>query len=100
MGATLAMQALTFWTPKLLPSTSLVLVRMSLTALDVATARIPAGMYWAGHDVLAAALRGGVTPQNLRTVRRAVSELLEAGAIERVERGFNGHRSVYRLTFS
>lgn len=100
MGASLAMQALTFWAPKLIPSTTLVLTRMALTALDEDKGSTPAGMYWAGHEVLAASLRGGVTPQNLRTVRRAIAELLEVGAIERVERGFNGHRSVYRLTLS
>lgn len=100
MGARLAMEALTFWAPKLIPSTSLVLTRMALTALDDAKDGTPPGMYWAGHEVLAAALRGGVTPPNLRTVRRSIAELLEIGAIERVERGFNGHRSVYRLTLS
>lgn len=100
MGASLVSQVWSFWAPNLPVRTTLVLARMAHTALDEPNGKTPAGMYWAGHDLLAACFPGGATELNRRAVRKAVTELVAVGAIERVERGYNGHRTVYRLTFS
>ena len=99
MGAQLVAEVLARWT-HLADRPFRVLVRMALTALDRPTAEVPAGVYFAGRDLLAMTLRadGGSEKNRHRTVARAIAELIEQGAVERADSGRQGHNAVYRLT--
>lgn len=109
MGAHLAMQAQQIYWLGLIPSYAdrLVLLRMALQALDPpGNGGHPPGLYFAGRDPLILALSDGTIPDpetaayqtESRKVRRCIQRLINAGAIERVDSGRKGHRSVYRLT--
>lgn len=76
------------------------LVRMAHTAMDERTPTAPAATYFGGHELLAATLRseGGNEATVLRRVRKAITKLVELGAIERVGGAGGGRNQVYRLT--
>src|ERR1044071_6942996 len=77
-----------------------VLVRMAHTALDERSGATPAATYFGGHELLAATLKsdGGEARTVERRVRKAVTGRVNAGAVERVNRGGSGVNQVYRLT--
>lgn len=99
MGAHLVAQALAHWT-HLSDRAFRVLVRMSLTALDNPAPGRPAGVYHGGRELLAMSLRSdkGTAETRYRSVKRAVAELTEAGAIQHLRTGWAGQNAVYRLT--
>jgi hypothetical protein len=89
------------------------LVGMSLTALDVPSEFHPARMYFAGREAMAEILghRLPALPDTSdaarkkrhsvhEQVRRAINELVEAGAITRVGGGYAGTNAVYELNVS
>lgn len=99
MGANLVGKVLIYWT-HVSDRAFRILVRMAHTALDKPTEDTPADHYFGGRELLAMALRGtGGTPESrFRIVARVVAELIDAGAIRRVDSGRTGHAAVYRLT--
>lgn len=103
------MQAGHIYWLSLIPSYAdrLILQRMALQALDPPGGNgTPAGLYFAGRDPLILALSNGVIPESetaaYRTQARKISgcieRLIQVGAIERLDSGRKGHRSVYKLT--
>lgn len=100
MGAQLVSLVLVRWAPHISDRAFRVLVRMAHTALDADVKGRSAGMYYGGRDLLAMTLRaerGGTDEAAHRTVRRAISELLEVGAIERITAAKRGTTGAYRL---
>jgi len=99
MGARLVTLVLMRWS-QLGDAEFRLLVRMAHTALDERSSGVPAATYFGGHDLLAATLRsdGGSQTTLLRRVRKAVTLLVEAGAVERVGVARSGANQVYRLT--
>jgi hypothetical protein len=83
MGATLAKLALGAEWADLSRPARVLLTHMAVTALDNGD---HPRLYYAGHDSLAEALFGSVTDGRLRVVRRHIHELIDAGAIELVQR--------------
>jgi hypothetical protein len=99
MGAHLVNLALARWAPHISDTAFRVLVRMALVALDSESENgRPAGLYFGGRELLAMTLRCRDRTAALRMVRRAVNELVKAGAVERVGKAHTGHRQTYRLT--
>lgn len=70
-----------------------VLAYMALIAKDAT----PQPTYWGGRDGLCVALGLEASPTSYRIARRAVADLLEAGALERKYTGHAGKRSEYRV---
>ncbi|MBB5868561.1 hypothetical protein F4553_001940 [Allocatelliglobosispora scoriae] len=98
MGARLVTEALMSWT-HLTDRAFRVLIRMAHTALDNNAPTTPAGRYFGGHDLLATVIAPGGTPQSrLKTVQRAVAELIRQGAVHRVNTARAGSNQVYQLT--
>jgi len=99
MGANLVGRVLANWT-HVSDRAFRVLVRMAHTALDHPQNGQPADHYFAGRELLAMTLRatGGTEQSRYRVVARVVAELIEVGAIERIDSGRTGHSAVYRLT--
>lgn len=99
MGANLVTQVLAQWT-HLSDRAFRVLVRMAVTALDKPKDGKPANIYHGGRELLAMSLRSekGSTGTRYRSVKRAVAELSEAGAIQHLRSGWAGQNAVYRLT--
>lgn len=101
MGAQLVSEVLTRWTH--VPDRAFrVLVRMALTALDQPQNGQPAGVYFGGRELLDSAMRPtrGTPETRYRDLKRAVAELVAAGAIERVGGAGPRHNQVYRLTLT
>jgi len=101
MGARLVTLVLMRWS-QLGDAEFRLLVRMAHTALDERSGGMPAATYFGGHDLLAATLRsdGGSQTTLLRRVRKAITLLVEAGAVERVGAARSGANQVYRLTLN
>lgn len=100
MGARLVTLVLMRW-PHVSDRAFRVLVRMAHTALDEPGQGTPAHLYFGGRDLLADVLRSdGDRDTVYRTVKRAIAELVEAGAIERVAAGRAGRHAVYRMTLA
>lgn len=101
MGARLVSLALARWS-HVSDRAFRVLVRMALTALDDPTPGSGAGLYFAGQDLLAMTLRncGGKRESVLRSVRLAIDELIDEGAIERTKAGRSGQNAVFHLTIA
>lgn len=99
MGARLVTLVLMRWA-QLGDAEFRLLVRMAHTALDERSGSTPAATYFGGHELLAATMRsqGGSLATTLRRVRKAITNLVEAGAIERVGVAHAGVQQVYRLT--
>lgn len=99
MGAELVGQVLAHWT-HVSDRAFRVLVRMALTALDKPNKGRPAAVYHGGRELLAMSLRSekGTNETRYRAVKRALSELAEAGAIQHLQAGWSGQNSVYRIT--
>lgn len=99
MGATLVTQALAHWS-HVSDRAFRVLIRMAVTAYDQPHKGNPPSIYRHGRELLAMSLRGekGSEQTRYRAVKRALSELTEAGAIEHVQAGWSGQNAVYRLT--
>ncbi|MFF0721321.1 hypothetical protein [Micromonospora sp. NPDC003816] len=100
MGARLVSLVLARWAH--LPDRAFrVVVKMAHTALDEATDKVPAGLYFGGREALADILRnerGGKRESVLRNVRFAIEEAIAAGAIKRQSKGRVGSHAVYRMT--
>lgn len=81
----------------------LVLVAMCFTAQDRDTAATEARLWWGGHESLMIQLAGDVPDDEreraalARRIKRAISELVEAGAIVLVEAPGRGRRAIYRI---
>lgn len=99
MGARLVTLVLMRWA-QLGDAEFRLLVRMAHTALDERSDGRPAATYFGGHELLAATMRsdGGSMSTVLRRVRKAITNLSAAGAIERVGSARSGNNQVYRLT--
>jgi hypothetical protein len=99
MGANLVTQVLAHWT-HVSDRAFRVLVRMAVTALDKPKDGKPANIYHGGRELLAMSLRSekGSLDTRHRSVKRAVAELSEAGAIQHLRSGWAGQNAVYRLT--
>lgn len=100
LGAHLVSLALVRWAPHVTDRAFRVLIRMAHTALDTSVANSrPAGVYFGGHELLALTLRGdGVADDAaLKTVQRAVRELIDIGAVERMSDGRRGNQASYKL---
>jgi hypothetical protein len=87
-------------------SDRLVLQMMASTALDTTGKKgEPPHLYFGGYDPLILTLGDGLMPEpgtpayktQARKVRACLQRLVKAGAIERLEEGRRGHRSVYKL---
>lgn len=92
MGASLAMSA--FAHRKDLPDPAFrLLIHMALTCKD--SDKDP--KYWAGREGMALALGVELNPAGVQRIKRALSQLMKAGAVERIELGRNGRRSEYKL---
>lgn len=109
MGARLVSLALSpVWGD--LPDTArLVLVAMCQTAKDHPGPTQASGQYFAGHDTLVLTLTGqdpGLPPLRgtpeaaaaLKRVKRAVAQLVAAGAIELVQSAHRGRHAIYQVT--
>lgn len=99
MGANLVTQVLAHWT-HVSDRAFRVLTRMAVTALDKPKDGKPANIYHGGRELLAMSLRSGKGSMDTRyrSVKRAVAELSEAGAIQHLRSGWAGQNAVYRLT--
>lgn len=77
-----------------------VLVRMAHTALDEPSNGQPSELYFGGRELLLMTLRdeGGSQETRYRALKRIIAELIDAGAIERVQAGRAGRNAVYKLT--
>src|SRR6185369_3700840 len=92
---------LTRWAPLVSDRAFRILTRMAHTALDTPNDNMPAGIFTGGRELLALTLhaeRNGTQEAAYRTVKRAIAELIEVGAIERTNNAFTGRRGCYRLT--
>lgn len=101
MGMKLVGLVLTKWAPYVPDRAFRVLTRMAMTALDEASEKMPASLYFGGRDLLIACLnaeRSGTIDSLERTLKRAINDLIRLGAIERTNRAYSGERAVYRLT--
>ena len=85
----------------------LVLQRMALQALDPPGGDgHPPHLYFGGRDALILALSDGTIPEpgtaayrtQARKISGCIERLIDAGAIQRIDAGRKGHRSVYKLT--
>ena len=99
MGLKLAQRALSPIWCGLSERARLVLVHMSITAMDRSTPKQQAGHYFAGNKHLAQVLYGVDDPTEwqLQQVKRALSELRKAGAVTVIRPGMNGRKPVYRI---
>ena len=87
MGATLVATALGKWAPLVSDKAFRVLVRMALTALDTANEEHPANLYFAHPDLVADTMGGSGTRESRgRLARLGIEELIERGALQRVNR--------------
>lgn len=98
VGAQLAHVAVARWAPHITDRAFRVLMRMALTARDVPRGGTPAATYFGGDELLLLTFSEGKRESKVRSVRRAIADLISVGAIERIRRGNNGSRAVYRLT--
>lgn len=99
MGSQLVAKVFATWAPHVGDKAFRVLMRMAHTALDTPTEEHAANLYWAHPDLVAAAMGGTGTLQSRgRLARLGIEELIERGALERVNRARTGSRQVYRLT--
>lgn len=103
MGATLVAQAIQHWSEHVSDRAFRVLVTMAVTAKDNASKDIPAGCYFGGQEALTVALkrdRDGTTDSAIRTVKRAIKELSDVGAIRCTQPAVLGGNAVYLLTLN
>lgn len=103
MGATNVGEVLAWWT-HLPDSPFRALLRMAHTSLDNPSGDTPAKLYFGGHkliaDTLRAGSRGGSADTRMRQARRAVQDLIEAGAIRRVSEEWDRGTETYELTLN
>lgn len=100
MGIKLVGLVLTRWAAHVSDRAFRVLTRMAATALDEPSKDTPASLYFGGRELLASALnseRNGTPESALRTVKRAIAELIDVGAIRRTNKAYAGVNQVYEL---
>ncbi|PKQ20171.1 MAG: hypothetical protein CVT66_06205 [Actinobacteria bacterium HGW-Actinobacteria-6] len=95
MGARLVSLALNPAWSNLTPPARLAFITMCHTARDKDAEGIPARTYWAGHDYLAVVLAGEETDAARQRVKRAIAELIAAGAIERIGTAHRARQMTY-----
>lgn len=95
MGARLVSLALQPEWATLSPTARLVLVGMCHTARDKEAEGVPARTYWGGHGHLSIVITGDDTPAGRQRVKRAIGELIEAGAIERIGSAHRARQMTY-----
>lgn len=108
MGARLVTQALNPVWANLSDTARLVLITMCHTAKDQPAPGAPAQRYFAGHDNLILTLTGhdpdtewresAAYRTHKRKVKRAIQELVTAGAIELLESAHRGRHATYLVT--
>lgn len=102
MGATLVAQAIANWS-HVSDRAFRVLVAMAVTAKDNGSKDVPAKLYFGGQEQLVTALRrerGGTEDNAIRTVKRAIAELIQVGAIRCTQAAVLGSHAVYLLTLN
>ncbi|WP_152659333.1 hypothetical protein [Demequina salsinemoris] len=91
------------WAPYLTNAQARVLLFMAHRALDTTGDRgEPPGLYFGGHAAIAKACgytkaNTEPTPQNLRSVRKVMHELIERGAVALVRGARYGNNASYRI---
>lgn len=101
MGATLVAQAVQKWAPHVSDRAFRVLIAMAVIALDKQKKDTPPKLYFGGQEALTASLRrerGGNLDSAVKTVKRAIRELLDVGAIRCTQVAVLGSNAVYLLT--
>lgn len=101
MGYRLASDVYTKWRPILSRTAADVLQIMAITALDDPSEKTDSCLFFDKRDVLISAIRqtrGGKPSAREQTLKRALKELTERGAIKRINRAHSGSRQEYRLT--
>lgn len=101
MGMKLVGLALTKWAPHVPDRAFRVLLRMAATALDEPTDKYPAATFFGGKDVLLSVMRAerhGTMASMEKALGRAIADLVELGAVERLNKPRAGTRGEYRLT--
>lgn len=103
MGIGLVKEALLPAWKDLTPFARLVLVQMASTAYDDTVDGVEGRLFWGGHAFISVMLLGvgddtPEWPAAQRRVRRAVRELMEAGAINYRKKASAGGRAVYEIT--
>lgn len=96
MGLRLARQALAD-AAKVSPTARLVLVAMAHQALDRDMGSQQGRLYYAGHAFICTSLGIFPTTANLRRVRSAIAELIDAGLLVRVSTGHHDRAAVYKV---
>lgn len=88
------------WAPVLSDRAWRVLVPMALTALDRENKQVPANLYFGGQQALTRALRqqSGTNDSAVRTVKRAIEELVKKGAVRLSQSAIANANAVYELT--
>lgn len=103
MGHRLVSSVFDNWAPLLTNAQARVLLFMAHRALDTKGDRgEPPHLYFAGQAAIARAAghvehRSEPTPQALRTVAKVIGQLVEVGALERVQGSRYGSNAVYRI---
>lgn len=101
MGATLVAQAVQRWAQHVSDRAFRVLIAMAVIARDKPGKDMPAKLYFGGQEGLTAPLRrerGGNTDSAVKTVKRAIKELIDVGAIRCTQAAVLGSNAVYLLT--
>lgn len=103
MGHRLVAAVFDNWSPLLSNAEARVLLFMAHKALDTTGDQgQPARLYFAGQAAIAKAAghvptRAEPTERNLRAVAKVIGQLVERGAIERVQGARYGSNAVYRI---
>lgn len=103
MGATLVAQAVQLWAPHVSDRAFRVLIAMAVIARDKPGNEIPEKLYFGGQEALTVALRrerGGTKESAVKTVKRAIKELIDVGAIRCTQAAVLGSNAVYLLTLN
>lgn len=101
MGAQLVAKVYAKWQPYLSPRAMVVLIKMSLTALDEDSETTRRNQYFAGRADLLSAIcqtRGGKPESAERTLKRALAELYGRNAIKKTNQAYHGKNQRYELT--
>jgi hypothetical protein len=101
MGATLVTQAIQRWAPHVSDRAFRVLIAMAVIALDKPKKDTPEKLYFGGQEALTHSLRrerGGNLDSAVKTVKRAIRELMDVGAIRCTQVAVLGSNAVYLLT--
>lgn len=103
MGMKLVGLVIAKWAPHMPDRAYRVLSRMAFSALDDPRGDTPAATYTGGREPLIAVMQDSEkrNPEALdKAIQRSIKQLIQLGAIERVNRAGPGQRAIYRLTLN